>query len=143
MSKIILPKGYKPSEEEEYMSPNQLEYFKQKLEKWKEELIQESLDTIDHLKDGHLKEPDLNYQASREADTAIELKTRSRYKKLIDKIETALKKIELKQYGYCEESGEKIGLKRLEARPIATLCIESQERHEKYEKQHNDDYDAD
>lgn len=143
MSKIILPKGYKPSEEEEYMSPNQLEYFKQKLEKWKEELIQESLETIDHLKDGPLKEPDLNYQASKEADTALELKTRSRYKKLIDKIETALKKIELKQYGYCEESGEKIGLKRLEARPIATLCIESQERHEKYEKQHNDDYDAD
>lgn len=138
MNKVILPEGYKPSKDEEYMNQMQLEYFKQRLLKWKEELLQESLETIDHLKESSPKEPDLNDQASKETDTTIELRTRSRYRKLIDKIDAALERIELKQYGYCEESGEQIGLKRLEARPVATLCIESQERHEKYEKQHTD-----
>ncbi len=139
MSKVILPKGYKPSETEEYMNPMQLEYFKQKLLAWKEELIEESKETIDHLKEGSFKEPDFNDQASKETDTSIELRTRSRYLKLIEKIDSALKRIELKKYGYCEETGEEIGLKRLEARPVATLSIEAQERHEKYEKQHSDD----
>ena len=138
MSKIILLKGYKPSNDQEYMNPQQLEYFRQKLLEWKSSLLEESRETLTHLKEENWNEPDLNDRASIETDTAIELRTRDRYRKLLDKIEEALVRIEKNEYGYCEETGEPIGLKRLEARPVATLCIEAQERHENYEKQHID-----
>lgn len=134
----ILLKGYKPSNDEEYMNPQQLEYFRQKLLEWKSSLLEESRETLTHLKEENWNEPDLNDRASIETDTAIELRTRDRYRKLLDKIEEALVRIEKNEYGYCEETGEPIGLKRLEARPVATLCIEAQERHESYEKQHID-----
>ena len=139
MKNITIPDGYKPSENEEYMSELQLEYFKKKLQDWKAELLDESRDTLEHLREENWNEPDMNDRASIESETALELRTRGRYKKLIDKIEDALSRIEDKSYGFCEETGEPIGLKRLEARPVATLCIEAQERHEKYEKQHSDD----
>lgn len=138
MSKIILLKGYKPSNDEEYMNPQQLEYFRQKLLEWKSSLLEESRETLTHLKEENWNDPDLNDRASIETDTAIELRTRDRYRKLLDKIEEALVRIEKNEYGYCEETGELIGLKRLEARPVTTLCIEAQERHESYEKQHID-----
>jgi DnaK suppressor protein len=139
MSKLTLPKGYKPSQEEEYMSPLQLEYFKQKLLEWKTALLVESQETLNHLKEENWNEPDFNDRASIETDTAFELRTRDRYRKLCNKIEDALSRIKNKEYGYCEETGEPIGIKRLEARPIATLCIEAQERHENYEKNHLDE----
>ena len=139
MQRIELPAGYSPSEHEEYMNPKHLEYFRQKLTSWKEELLNESRETLNHLREENWNEPDLNDRASIETETTIELRTRDRYRKLIDKIDVALKKIETGEYGYCEETGEEIGLKRLAARPIATLCIEAQERHENYEKQHVDD----
>ncbi len=139
MSRIILPKGYAPTENEEYMNEMQLEYFRRKLEAWKEELLEESTQTLDHLKEENYKEPDINDQALLEADKTIELRTRDRYRKLINKIDVALQKIEDGSYGYCEDTGEEIGLKRLNARPIANLCIEAQERHENYEKQHLDE----
>ncbi len=139
MSRVVLQEGYKPSDDEEYMNPYQLEYFRQKLLKWKEALLAESRETLMHLKEENWNEPDLNDRASIETDTAIELRTRDRYRKLLDKIEEALVRIDKSEYGYCEETGEPIGLKRLEARAVATLCIEAQERHENYEKQHIDD----
>lgn len=139
MKKVILPVGYEPSENEEYMNELQLEYFRQKLISWKDELLSESRDTLNHLKEDKWNEPDLNDRASIETETAIELRTRDRYRKLIDKIDEALKRIETGEYGYCDETGEKIGLKRLQARAIATLCIEAQERYENYEKQHTDE----
>ncbi|RYE05881.1 MAG: RNA polymerase-binding protein DksA [Rickettsiaceae bacterium] len=141
VKKIILPKGYEPSEKdsEGYMNPMHLEFFKQKLISWREELLTESRETLTHLREENWNEPDLNDRASIETETTIELRTRDRYRKLIDKIEVALKKIESDDYGYCEETGEEIGLRRLLARPVANLCIEAQERHEKYEKQHMDD----
>lgn len=135
-SLILLPAGYRPSESEEYMNTMQLEYFKRKLLTWKSELINEFRDTLTHLKEESTVEHDLNDRASIEIDTTIELRTRDRYRKLINKIEVALKKIDSGEYGYCEETGEEIGLKRLEARPIAILCVEAQERHEIYEKQY-------
>lgn len=136
---IILPKGYKPSEKEEYMNENQLEYFRQKLARWKEELLAESMETLEHLQHENWQEPDLADRATVETDTGIELRTRDRYRKLIDKIDSALQRIETDEYGYCEETGEPIGIKRLEARPIATLTVEAQERHEKMEHQHRDE----
>lgn len=139
MSKVVLPEGYKPSEGEEYMNPMQLEYFKKRLEAWRAELLEESRETLHHLKEENWNEPDLNDRATVEADTTFELRTRDRYRKLIDKIESAIMRIKKGDYGYCEETGEKIGLGRLEARPVATLCIEAQERHESYEKTHVDE----
>lgn len=131
--------GYVPAENEEYMNAKQLDYFKQKLLAWRQELLDESMDTLNHLKEENWQEADVNDRASVEADASIELRTRNRYRKLIDKIDAALKRIENKTYGYCEETGEEIGVKRLEARPIATLSIEAQERHEKYERSHIDE----
>ena len=136
---IELEPGYTPSEKEEYMSPKQLEYFRRKLVDWKAELLDEAHETMQHLKEENLNEPDINDRETVESETAFELRTRDRYRKLIDKIEYALSKIESNDYGYCEETGDPIGLKRLDARPIATLCIEAQERHEKYERQHQDE----
>ena len=135
----MLPEGYKPSENEEYMSPMQLEYFRQKLLKWRDELLQESRDTLDHLRSENWNESDITDRASVETETSLELRTRDRYRKLIDKIEEALSRIDNGSYGYCEETGEPIGLRRLDARPVATLSIEAQMRHENYEKTHIDD----
>jgi DnaK suppressor protein len=139
MEKITLPLGYKPSENEEYMNPMQLEYFKQKLLKWREELLQESRDTLDHLRSENWNESDLTDRASVETDANLELRTRDRYRKLLEKIEEALERVANGGYGYCEETGEPIGLRRLDARPVATLSIEAQTRHENYEKTHIDD----
>lgn len=139
MQKVILPEGYIPSDKEEYMSDLQLEYFRQKLSNWKEELLDESRATLKHMQEDNWNEPDLNDRASLETETATELRTRDRYRKLIDKIDMALERIESKEYGFCEETGDEIGLKRLEARPVATLSIEAQERHESYERQHADE----
>jgi DnaK suppressor protein len=139
MSDIKLPIGYRPSDEEVYMNPMHLEYFKQKLLFWKNDLLEESKETLRHLQEDNLQEPDFHDRAAVESETSFELRSRARYLKLIDKIELALEKIENAEYGFCEESGEKIGLSRLEARPIATLTIEAQEKHENYERQHSDD----
>ncbi|KAJ6644833.1 Tyrosine recombinase XerC, partial [Pseudolycoriella hygida] len=141
--KIILPEGYKPSVDEEYMNPYQLEYFRQKLLNWKKSLLEGSRETLVHLKEENWKEPDLNDRASIETDTAIELRTRDKHRKLIDKIDEAIIRIgQRRKYGYCDVTEKPIGLKRMEARPIATLCIEEQEKYEKYKKQHRDDYEA-
>lgn len=139
MSGVKLPAGYKPSLEEEYMNPMQVEYFKQKLEIWRAELIDESNKTLDNLKEDAHNTPDPNDKASEETDRAFELRTRDRYRKLVSKIDEALDRIRVGEYGYCEDTGEPIGVKRLEARPVATLCIEAQERHENYENTHIDE----
>lgn len=129
-------KDYKPSEKEEYMNEKQLAYFRQKLLSWREELIAESQETINNLKEENWQEPDLSDRASLETEAGVELRTRNRYLKLIGKIDSALRRIEAGTYGYCEETDEPIGIRRLEARPIATLTVEAQERHEKMEKQY-------
>lgn len=134
-----LPGNYVPSDKEDYMSDMHLEYFRRKLLNWKQELLSESMQTVEHLKEESWNEPDIGDRASVEAETTFELRTRDRYRKLIDKIDAALLRIEKKVYGYCDETGEPIGLKRLEARPIATLCIEAQERHERFEKTHSEE----
>ena len=139
MPKIELPKGYHPSENEDYMNPMHLEYFRRKLSSWKDELIGESVETIKHLKEENWQESDVNDRATVELEAALELKTRDRYRKLLEKIDSALERIESADYGYCEATGEQIGIKRLEARPVATLSIEAQERHESYERQHSDE----
>lgn len=131
--------SYKPSDQEEYMNKKQLAYFKQRLLDWKEELKQESKITVEHLQKEQLREADLSDQATNESVTAFELRTRDRYRKLMSKIDSALNRIEEGEYGYCDETGEPIGIKRLEARPIATLSIEAQERHERFEKSHSED----
>ena|SRR5579872_2860114 len=136
---VKLPPDYKPTEKEEYMNPKQLEYFRLKLLKWRQDLIEESRETIDHLKEENWHEPDIADRASLETEAGVELRTRNRYLKLIAKIDAALARIEEGTYGYCEETGDKIGLKRLEARPVATMTIEAQERHEKLEKQYVDE----
>ena len=133
--------NYKPSENEVYMNPKQLDYFKQKLIHWKEELLDESRETLEHLQKETWNEPDNNDRATVEIEATIELRTRGRYRKLIDKIDHTLLKIKHGNYGYCAETGEKIGLKRLEARPVATLSIDAQIRHETYENTHIDEDD--
>lgn len=137
---VILPPDYIPSEDEEYMNELQLEYFRQKLLNWKKSLLSQSKDTLEELvTQGGLNQPDQNDRASLEADKALELRTRDRARKLISKINSALQRIEDGAYGYCEDTGEPIGLDRLEARPIATLSIEAQERHERMEKTYDDE----
>ena len=138
-SNIILPPDYKPSSKEEYMNEMQLEYFRQKLMSWKKSLIGQSMDTLDDLKQGGLNQPDQIDRASLESDKALELRTRDRARKLISKIDDALKRIEDGSYGYCEETGDPIGIERLEARPVTTLSIEAQERHERMEKTYDDE----
>jgi DnaK suppressor protein len=134
-----LPPDYRPSEAEEFMNPLQLEYFRQKLLRWRAELLAESTETLVHLKEESLAEPDLTDRASLETERAIELRTRDRERKLISKIDAALMRIEDGSYGFCEETDEPISLRRLEARPIATLSLEAQERHERMERTHRDD----
>ena len=137
---IILPPDYHPTEDEEYMNEQQQEYFRQKLLNWKKSLISQSQDTLDEMvTQGGLNQPDQNDRASLEADKALELRTRDRARKLISKINEALQRIEDGVYGYCEDTGEPIGIERLEARPIATLSIEAQERHERMEKTYDDE----
>lgn len=134
-----MSKTYQPSENEKYMSPKQLEYFRAKLITWRDELLKESQETINNLKEENWREPDLSDRASLETEAGVELRTRNRYLKLIGKIDAALKRIDDNTYGFCEETGEPIGIKRLEARPIATMTIEAQERHERMEKQYIDE----
>ena len=131
---VTLPPDYKPSEKETFLNDLQLEYFRQKLLQWRVELLEEVSETRTNLKETSLVEPDLGVRASVEADRSLELRTRDRARKLISKIDEALARIEDGSYGYCEETNEAIGIKRLEARPIATLSLEAQERHERMEK---------
>ena len=135
----LLPPDYKPSDGEEFMNPMQLEYFRQKLLNWRAELLDDSNGTLSSLQNENLVEPDLADRATRETDRAIELRTRDRERKLISKIDEALRRIDEGDYGYCEETNEPISLRRLEARPIATLSLEAQERHERMERTHRDD----
>ncbi len=136
---IILPPDYKPSNDEEYMNELQLEYFRRKLEAWKKSLVSQSEDTLEDLRQGGLNQPDDVDRASLETDKALDLRTKDRARKLITKINEALKRIEDGEYGYCEETGEPIGIDRLEARPVATLCLEAQERHERMEKTYSEE----
>jgi DnaK suppressor protein len=134
-----LPPDYRPSDDEEFMNPLQIEYFRQRLLNWRNELIADSSGTLRNLREESLVKPDLTDRASLETDRAIELRTRDRERKLISKIEAALSRLETGTYGYCEETDEPIGIRRLEARPIATLSIEAQERHERMERTHRDE----
>ncbi len=130
---------YRPAESEPFMSERQREYFRRKLMRWKEDILHESRETLQHLQNENENHPDLADRASSETDRAIELRARDRQRKLIAKIDAALLRIEDGTYGFCEETGEPISLKRLEARPIATLSIEAQERHERRERVYRDD----
>jgi DnaK suppressor protein len=136
---VNLPPDYRPSEEEEFMNPLQVEYFRQKLHRWRAELLREADDTLLSLSQGGIHEADITDRASVETDRALELRTRDRARKLITKIEQALVRIEVGTYGFCEETEEPIGIRRLEARPIATMSIEAQERHERMERVHRGD----
>jgi len=136
---MVLPPDYRPSEDEEFMNPAQREYFRQKLLRWRAELLAESNATLQQLKEESLAEADISDRATLETDRYTELRTRDRERKLISKIDAALMRIEDGSYGYCEETAEPIGIRRLEARPIATLSLEAQERHERMERTHRDD----
>jgi DnaK suppressor protein len=130
---------YRPTEDEPFMNPRQREYFRQKLERWKEEILRESRETLENLQEESQNHPDMADRASSESDRALELRTRDRQRKLISKIDAALKRIEDGTYGYCEETGDPIGIARLDARPIATLSLEAQEMHERREKVYRDE----
>ncbi len=132
-------RDYRPSDSEPFMNERQREYFREKLLRWKEEILKEARETLQHLQEESRNHPDLADRASSETDRAIELRARDRQRKLIAKIDAALQRIEDGTYGYCEETGEPISLKRLDARPIATLSIEAQERHERRERVYRDD----
>ena len=136
--KTKLPKGYTPSTKEGYMGPKQLEYFKQKLTVWRDELVEESRETISNLQTEVRDVGDEAERATRETENSLELRTRDRYRKLINKINKTLVRLDEGDYGYCEETGDEIGLQRLEARPIATLCLDAQERWEIRQKQMGD-----
>lgn len=135
----FLPDDYRPADDEPFMNERQLEYFRRKLITWKTDLLADSRDTIEGLQDSSRNIPDVTDRASEETDRAIELRTRDRQRKLVAKIDSALRRIEDGEYGYCEVTGEPISLKRLDARPIATMSLEAQERHERREKVHRDD----
>jgi DnaK suppressor protein len=130
---------YRPTEDEPFMNPRQREYFKQKLEDWKAEILRESRETLENLQEESQNHPDMADRASSESDRSLELRTRDRQRKLISKIDAALKRIEDGSYGYCEETGDPIGIARLDARPIATLSLEAQELHERREKVYRDE----
>jgi len=137
-AEVFLPEDYKPAEDEPFMNERQLEYFRRKLLRWRAELLAGSRETIEALQDGTRAIPDVADRASEETDRALELRTRDRQRKLASKIDAALRRIEEGEYGYCEKTGEPISLKRLDARPIATMTLEAQERHERREKVHRD-----
>ena len=136
---VSLPPDYRPREDEDFMNPIQVEYFRQKLLRWRTDLIRDADGTLASLSEGGILEADITDRASVETDRALELRTRDRSRKLVSKIDQALGRIEDGSYGWCEETGEPIGLRRLEARPIATMTIEAQERHERKERVHRDD----
>ncbi|MEW9918688.1 RNA polymerase-binding protein DksA [Marimonas sp. MJW-29] len=136
---VFLPDDYSPAEDEPFMNDRQLEYFRRKLLNWKAELIEGSRDTIEGLQDGTRNIPDVADRASEETDRALELRTRDRARKLVAKIDAALRRIDDGEFGYCSVTGEPISLKRLDARPIATMSLEAQEKHERREKVHRDD----
>jgi len=136
---VTLPPDYRPSEDEPFMNPLMLEYFRQRLVSWRAELLTESTETLMQLQEGGSSEPDLSDRATSETNRSLELRTRDRARKLIAKIDEALQRIEDGSYGFCEDTQEPIGLSRLEARPIATLSLEAQERHERMEKTHRDE----
>jgi DnaK suppressor protein len=136
---MSLPPDYRPLETEEFMNPVQVEYFRQKLLRWRSDLIRDADGTLASLSEGGIHEADITDRASVETDRALELRTRDRARKLVSKIDRALGRIEDGSYGWCDETGEPIGLRRLEARPIATMSIEAQERHERKERVHRDD----
>jgi DnaK suppressor protein len=138
-SQLDKNKNYRPSDKEPFMNERQREYFRDKLLSWKDEILKEAKETLQHLQDENQNHPDLADRASSETDRAIELRARDRQRKLIAKIDAALQRLEDGTYGYCEETGEPISLRRLEARPIATLSIEAQERHERRERVYRDD----
>ena len=138
-AETFLPEDYRPAEDEPFMNERQLEYFRRKLLNWKADLLDESRTTVTALQDGTRSIPDVADRASEETDRALELRTRDRQRKLITKIDSALRRIEEGEYGYCEVTGDPISLKRLDARPIATMTLEVQERHERREKVHRDD----
>jgi len=133
--RVELKKGYKPKKSEKYMSPQQQEYFRQKLQNWRADLVEESRETISHLQHEVRDVGDEAERATRETENSLELRTRDRYRKLIRKIDKALIRLDDGEYGYCDETGEEIGLDRLEARPIATLCLDAQERWELRQRQ--------
>jgi DnaK suppressor protein len=132
-------KGYRPTDKEPFMNERQRDYFRDKLTIWRDDILKEAKETLQHLQDENQNHPDLADRASSETDRAIELRARDRQRKLINKIDAALHRLEDGSYGYCEETGEPIGVKRLEARPIATLSVEAQERHERRERIYRDD----
>lgn len=134
-----LAENYQPAEDEPFMNERQREYFRRKLTGWRDDILRESKETLQHLQDDNINLPDMADRASSETDRAIELRARDRQRKLISKIDAALKRLDDGSYGYCEESGEPISLRRLDARPIATLSIEAQERHERRERVYRDD----
>lgn len=136
---LIVPADYRPSDAEPFMNERQLQYFREKLLRWREEILEESRSTIANLQEDTAALADLADRATSESDRALELRTRDRQRKLIAKIDDAIRRIEDGSYGYCEETGEPIALSRLEARPIATLSLEAQERHERRERVHRDD----
>ena len=129
-----LPKNYKPTQKEKFMNAKMREYFRQKLLSWKKDLLKESSQTLNNLQNENEAKPDITDRASEEIDRSFELRTRDRERKLINKIDAALQRIEDGSYGYCDETGDPISIKRLEARPVATLSLEAQEMHEKAEK---------
>ena len=137
-AEAVLATNYRPAEDEPFMNDRQLEYFRKKLTDWKNSIVADSRETIEGMQEGARNIPDVADRASEETDRALELRTRDRERKLVAKIDAALRRIEEGTYGYCEETGEPISLKRLDARPIATLSLEAQERHERKEKVHRD-----
>ncbi|CAN0601946.1 unnamed protein product [Ectocarpus sp. 12 AP-2014] len=138
-AEVFLPDDYLPAEDEPFMNEMQTEYFRRKLNNWKAELQDDTKGTLEGLQDSSRNIPDVADRASEETDRALELRTRDRQRKLISKIDAALRRIDEGEYGYCDETGDPISLKRLDARPIATLSLEAQERHERKEKVHRDD----
>lgn len=138
-AETFLPEDYRPAEDEPFMNDRQLEYFRRKLLNWKAELLMGSKETKQGLQDGARNIPDVADRASEETDRALELRTRDRQRKLVAKIDKALRRIDDGEYGYCDVTGEPISLKRLDARPIATMTLEAQERHERRERIHRDD----
>ena len=135
----FLPESYTPAEDEPFMNDRQVKYFKRKLIAWKNDLLTETRETIEGLQDSTRNIPDIADRASEETDRALELRTRDRQRKLVSKIDAALRRIDEGEYGYCDVTGEPISLKRLDARPIATMSLEAQERHERREKVHRED----
>lgn len=139
MDSEFVETAYRPTDDEPFMSSRQRDYFRKKLHAWKEEILKESRETLEHLQEANVAHADMADRASSESDRALELRTRDRQRKLISKIDSALRRIEDGTYGYCEETGEPIGLARLDARPIATFSVEAQEGHERREKVYRDD----